>query len=112
MGQDHLLNGTESLLLVEDPSQQEVVAAVGGAKVTHVELFLEFNVAVGTIEAGSERKVLRSKSILYNTENLLVHIEQLLSWEVTERFLLICWLYVLAVLLIITHYIDFNVHSG
>ena len=40
-----------------------------------MEFFLEFDVAVGTIEAGSEREVLRSKSLLYNTENLLGHLE-------------------------------------
>ena len=68
MGQDHLWNGTESLLLVEDPAQREVVATVGGVEVAQVELFLDLDVAVGAIEAGSEREVLRSKSLLYNTE--------------------------------------------
>ena len=55
MGQDHFWNATESLLLDEDPAQREVVATVGGLEAAQVELFLEFDVAVGTIEAGSER---------------------------------------------------------
>ena len=56
------------MLLVEDPAQREVVATLGGVEVAQVELFLEFDVAVGTIEAGSERQVLRSKSLLYNSK--------------------------------------------
>ena len=52
MGQDHLWNGTESLHLVEDPAQREVVATVGGVEVAQVELFLDFNVAVGANKAG------------------------------------------------------------
>ena len=43
------------MLLVEDPAHREVVAAMGSVEVAQVELFLDFNVAVGTIEAGSER---------------------------------------------------------
>ena len=53
-----------------------------------VELFLDFNVAVGTIEAGSEREVLHSKSLLYNTENILGHLEKLLSRKITEGIFL------------------------
>ena len=39
MGQDHIWNGTESLLLVEDPAQREVVATVGGVEVAQVNSF-------------------------------------------------------------------------
>ena len=53
-----------------------------------VELFLDFNVAVGGIEVGSEREVLRSKSLLYNTEYPVGHLEQLRSWKVAEGILL------------------------
>ena len=112
MGQDHLWNGTESLLLVEDPAQREVVATVGSVEVTQVELFLDFDVAVGTIEAGSEREVLRSKSFLYYTEYPVGHLEQLLSREVTEGILLGRWLAVLALLLVVALHIDFNVLGG
>ena len=49
MRQEHLRNGTESLLLVENPAKREVVAAVGGVEVAQVELFLDFDVTVGTI---------------------------------------------------------------
>ena len=52
MGQDHLWNGTERLLLVEDPAHREVVGTVGGEEVAQVELLLDFDVAVGAIEAG------------------------------------------------------------
>ena len=75
MGQDHLWNGTESLLLVDDPAQREVVATVGSVEVAQVELFLDFNVAVGAIEAGSERELLRSKSLLYNSKYPLRHLK-------------------------------------
>ena len=112
MGQDHLWNGTESLLLVEDPAQREVVATVGSVEVTQVELFLDFDVAVGMIEAGSEREVLRSKSFLYNTEYPVGHLEQLLSRKITEGILLGCWLAVLALLLVVALHIDFNVLGG
>ena len=76
------------MLLVEDPAQREVVTTVGGVKVAQVELFLDFNIAVGTIEAGFYRELLRSKSLLYNTENPLRHLEQLGSWNVAEGILL------------------------
>ena len=49
MGQDHLRNGTESLLLVKDPAQREVIYTVGCVEVAQVELFLEFNFGVSTI---------------------------------------------------------------
>jgi hypothetical protein len=109
MGQDHLWNGTESLLLVEDPAQREVVATVGGVEVAQVELFLEFDVAVGTIKAGSEREVLRSKSLLYNTEYPVGHLEQLRGWNVAEGILLCRYLFMLALLLVVALHIDFNV---
>ena len=112
MGQDHLWNGTESLLLVEDPAQREVVATVRGVEVAQVELFLEFDVAVGRIESGSEREVLRSKSLLYNTEYPVGHLEQLLSREVTEGILLGRWLAVLALLLVVALHIDVNELGG
>ena len=112
MGQDHLWNGTESLLLVEDPAQREVVATVGGVEVAQVELFLDFDVAVGTIEAGSERDVLRSKSLLYNTEYPVGHLEQLRSWNVAEGILLCRYLFMFALLFVIALHIDFNVLGG
>ena len=112
MGQQHLWNGTESLLLVEDPAQREVVAAMGGVEVAQVELFLDFDVAVGTIEAGSEREVLRSKSLLYNTEYPVGHLEQLRSWKVTEGILLGRCLVLLALLLVVALHIDLNVPGG
>ena len=77
-----------------------------------VELFLDFNVEVGTIEAGSEREVLRSKSLLYYTENPLGHLEQLLSRKVAEGIFLGRWLVVLALLLVVALHIDFNVLGG
>jgi hypothetical protein len=112
MGQDHLWNGTESLLLVDDPAQQEVVATVRDVEVAQVELFLEFDVAVGTIEAGSEREVLRSKSLLYNTDYPVGHLEQLRSWNVAEGILLCRYLIMLALLLVVALHIDFNVLDG
>ena len=112
MGQQHLWNGTESLLLVEDPAQREVVATVGGVEVAQVELFLEFDVAVGTIEAGSERELLRSKSLLYNTEYPVGHLEQLRSWNVAEGILLGRFLFMLALFLVVALHIDFNVLGG
>ena len=66
-------------MLVEDPAHREVVAAVGMVEVAQVELFLDFNDAVDTIEAGSEREGLRSKSLLYNTDYPVGHLEQLRS---------------------------------
>ena len=86
--QDKIWNGAVNFHAVEDPAHREVVAAMGSVEVAQVELFLEFDVAVGTIEAGSEREVLRSKSLLYNTENSLGHLEQLRSWNVAEGILL------------------------
>ena len=112
MGQDHLWNGTESLLIVEDPAQREVVATVGGVEVAQVELFLEFDDKVGTIEAGSEREVLRSKSLLYNTQYPVGHLEQLRSWKVAVGILLCRYLFMLALLLVITLNIDFNILGG
>ena len=56
-----------------------------------VELFLDFNVAVGTIEAGSEREVLRTKSLLFNSKYPLGHLKKLLSREVGEVILLGHW---------------------
>ena len=53
--QDKIWNGTVNFHVVEDPAHREVVAAVGGVEVAQVELFLDFNIAVGTIEVGSER---------------------------------------------------------
>ena len=106
MGQQHLWNGTASLLLVEDPAQREVFATVGGVEVAQVELFLEFDVAVGTIEAGSERDFLRSKSLLYNTEYPVGHLEQLRSWNVAEGILLYSYLFMLALLLVFALHID------
>ena len=100
---------SESLLLVEDPAQREVVATVGGVEAAQVELFLEFDVAVGTIEAGSEREVFRSKSLLYNTEYPVGHLEQLRSWNVAEGILLCRYLFMLALLLVVALHIDFNV---
>ena len=112
MGQQHLWNGTASLLLIEDPAHREVVATVGCVEVAQVELFLDFDVAVGTIEAGSERELLRSKSLLYNTENSLGHLEQLRSWNVAEGIHLGRYLVLLALLLVIALHIDFNVLGG
>ena len=86
-----------------------MVATVGDVEVPQVELFLDFNVAVGAIEAGSERELLRSKSLLYNTENPVGHLEQLRSWNVAEGILLCRYLFMLALLLVITLHIDFNV---
>ena len=40
-----------------------------------VELFLDFDVVVGTIEAGSQRKVPRSKSLLYNSKYPVGHLK-------------------------------------
>ena len=54
MGQEHLWHGAVNLLLVEYPAHREVVAPVGGVQVAQVELFLDFNVMVSPIEAGSE----------------------------------------------------------
>ena len=56
-----------------------------------VELFRDFDVAVGTIEAGSERELFRSKSLLYNTDYPVGHLEQLRSWNVAEGILLCRW---------------------
>ena len=89
-----------------------MVSAVGGEEVAQVELFLDFDVAVGAIEAGSEREILRSETLLYNTENPLHHLEELRSWNVAEGILLGLWLIVLAILLFVALYIDFNVHGG
>ena len=52
MGQDKIWNGAVNFQAVEDPAHREVVAALGGVEVAQVELFLDFNVAVGAIEAG------------------------------------------------------------
>ena len=109
MGQEHLWNGAACLLLVEDPAHREDVAAVGGVEVAQVELFLDFNAAVGTIEAGSEREVLRSKSLLYNTEYAACHLEQLGSWKVAEGILFGRCLVLLALLLVVALHIYFNV---
>jgi hypothetical protein len=54
VGQENLWNGAVNLLLVEDPAHREVVAPVGDIQVAQVELFLDFNVVVSPIEAGSE----------------------------------------------------------
>ena len=85
---------------------------MGSVEVAQVELFLDFNVAVGTIEAGSEREVLRSKSLLYNTEYPVGHLEQLRSWKVTEGIHLCRYLFMLALLLFIALHIDLNVLGG
>ena len=74
-----------------------------------VEFFLEFDVAVGKIEAGSERELLRSKSLLYNNEYHVCHLEQLRSWNVAEGILLCRYLFMLALLLVVALHIDFNV---
>ena len=74
-----------------------------------VELFLDFDVAVGAIEAGSERELLRSKSLLYNTKYPAGHLEQLRSWNVAEGILLGRCLFMLAILLVVALHIDFNV---
>jgi len=86
--QDKIWNGAVNFHVVEDPAQREVVATVGGVEVAQVELFIDFDVAVGTIEAGSEREVLRSKSLLYNTDYHVGHLEQLQSSDVAEGILL------------------------
>ena len=77
-----------------------------------VELFLDFDVAVGTIEAGSEREILRSKSLLHNTDYLVGHLEQLRGWNVAEGILLCRCLSMLTIFLVITLNIDFNVLGG
>ena len=100
------------MLLVEDPAHRETVAPMGSVEVAQVELFLDFDVAVGMIEAGSEREVLRSKSLLYNTENSLGHLEQLRGWNVAEGILLGRCLVELALLLIVALHIDFNMLGG
>ena len=76
-----------------------------------VEFFLDLDVAVGTIEAGSEREVLRSKSLLYNTQYPVSHLEQLRSWNVAEGILLCPYLFMLALLLVVALHIDFNVRG-
>jgi hypothetical protein len=80
--------------------------------VAQVEFFLDFDVAVGTIEAGSEREVLRSKSLLYNTQYPVSHLEQLRSWNVAEGIHLCHYLFMLALLLVVALHIDFNVLGG
>ena len=70
-----------------------------------VELILDFDVAVGTIEAGSEREVLRSKSLLYNTEYPVGHLEQLRSWNVAEGIHLGRYLLMLGLLLVVALHI-------
>ena len=50
--QDKIWNGAVNFNVVEDPAKREVVATVGCIEVAQVELFLDFNVAVGAIEAG------------------------------------------------------------
>ena len=52
MRQDKIWNGAVKFNVVEDPAKREVVATVGCIEVAQVELFLDFNVAVGAIEAG------------------------------------------------------------
>ena len=49
MGQDKIWNGAVNFHVVEDPAHREVVTTVGGVEVAQVELFLDFNVAMGTI---------------------------------------------------------------
>ena len=100
------------MLLVEDPAKREVVTSVGCVEMAQVELFLDFDVAVGTIEAGSEREVLRSKSLLYNTENSLGNLEQLRSWNVAEGILLCRYLFMLVLLLFVALHFGFNVLGG
>ena len=85
---------------------------MGSVEVAQVEHFLDFKVAVGTIEAGSEREVLRSKSLLYNTEYPVGHLEKLRSWNVAEGILLCRYLFMLALLLVVALHIDFNVLGG
>ena len=77
-----------------------------------VELILDFDVAVGTIEAGSEREVLRSKSLLYNTDYPVGHLDQLRSWNVTEGILLCRYLFMIAPFLVVALLIDLNVLGG
>jgi hypothetical protein len=89
-----------------------VVATLGGVELAQVELFVDFDIAVGTIETGSEREVLRSKSLLYNTEYPVGHLEQLRSWNVAEGILLCRYLIMLALLLVVALHIDFNVLGG
>ena len=52
VGQDEIWNGAVNFHVVEDPAHQEVVATVGCIEVAQVKLFLDFNVALGAIEAG------------------------------------------------------------
>ena len=73
--QDKIWNRAVNFHVVEDPAHRGVVAAMGSVKVVQVKLFFDFNVAVGTIEAGSERYFLCSKSFIYNTEYPLRHLE-------------------------------------
>ena len=112
MRQDKIWNGAVNFHVVEDTAKREVVATVGCIEVAQVELFLDFNVAVGAIEAGSEREVLRSKSLLYNTENSLGHLEQLWSWNFAEGILLGRCLVLLALLLVVALHINLNVLGG
>ena len=85
---------------------------MGCVELAQVELFVDFDVTVGTIEAGSEREVLSSKSLLYNTENLLGHLEKLMSRKITEGIVLGRCLFMLALLLVVALYIDFNILYG
>ena len=75
MGQDHLWHGAVNLQVVEDPTHREVVTPVGGIEVAQVELFLDFNFMVSPIEAGSEREILRSKSLLYYSKYPVGHLK-------------------------------------
>ena len=52
MRQDKIWNGAVNFHTVEDPAHREVVTAMGSVEVPQVELFLDFSVAVGSIEAG------------------------------------------------------------
>jgi hypothetical protein len=75
VGQDKIGNGAVNFHAVEDPAHREVVAALGGVEVAQVELFLDFNLAECTIEAGSEGELLRSKSLLYDSKYPLGHLK-------------------------------------